>query len=74
MGRRPSNGEVSERVQHDRERGITRISFTITPTQRRNLRLAAALSDKDIGQWAVDVLTAAAEKAVPGVTKRKVRR
>jgi uncharacterized protein (DUF1778 family) len=59
-----ANGEVSDRVARDKERGITRISFTIDAKLRKNLRLAAAVTNQEVGEFAVKVLKAAAEKQV----------
>jgi predicted HicB family RNase H-like nuclease len=44
-----------------------RISLTIDPSLRKQMRLAAALHDKSIGEWAAAVLEKAADKATEGV-------
>jgi hypothetical protein len=43
-----------------------RISITIDPSLRRNMRIAAAHADMEIGEWASAVLKQAAIKAVKG--------
>jgi predicted HicB family RNase H-like nuclease len=56
--RKEANGDVEEA-----ESGY-RLSITIDPSIRRKMRLAAALHDKSIGEWASSVLENAADKAV----------
>lgn len=43
-----------------------RISITIDPSLRRNMRIAAAHADMEVGEWASEVLKQAAVKAVKG--------
>lgn len=50
--------EVEETVE-----GGTRVSITIDQAIRRKMRIAAAIVDMTVGEWAVAVLTAAARKA-----------
>lgn len=63
---------VSTNGDADEDKG-TRISITIDPSLRRNMRIAAAFADMSIGDWAVEVLKRASEKAVPELA-RKTRR
>jgi hypothetical protein len=53
--KKESNGDVD---------GGYRLSITIDPSIRRKMRLAAAVHDKTIGEWASSVLENAADKAV----------
>jgi len=53
----------------DEDKG-TRISITIDPSLRRNMRIAAAFADMSIGEWATEVLKKASEKAVPELPRR----
>jgi len=48
-----------------------RLSITIEPSIRRKLRLAAAVHDLSIGDWASKVLENAADKAVEGIPALK---
>jgi predicted HicB family RNase H-like nuclease len=48
-----------------------RLSITIDPSIRRKLRLAAAVHDMSIGEWASAVLEKAADKAVAELPKLK---
>lgn len=48
----------------DEERGIARISFTVDPTLKRNMRIASAYDDKEVGEWAVGVLERAVAAAL----------
>jgi hypothetical protein len=48
-----------------------RLSITIEPSIRRKLRLAAAVHDMSIGEWASEVLERAADKAVEGIPALK---
>jgi hypothetical protein len=41
-----------------------RVSITIDPALRRKMRIAAAHADMEVGEWAAEVLKAAAIKAV----------
>lgn len=45
----------------------SRISITVDPSLRRNMRIAAALKNMTPGEWAVRVLTVAAEKATANI-------
>ena len=56
------NGEVEDKG--------TRVSITIDPSLRRNMRIAAAYADMTIGEWAVEVLRRASEKAAPATRSR----
>jgi hypothetical protein len=53
--KKESNGDVD---------GGYRLSITIDPSIRRKMRLAAAVHDKTIGEWASSVRENAADKAV----------
>lgn len=53
------------------EDGGYRLSITIDPSVRRKLRLAAAVHDLNIGEWASKVLENAADKAVEGIPALK---
>lgn len=44
-----------------------RLSITIDPSARRNMRIAAALHDKTVGEWAATILERAADKAMENV-------
>jgi hypothetical protein len=44
-----------------------RLSITIDPSIRRKMRLAAAVHDMTIGEWATQVLENAADKATEGL-------
>jgi hypothetical protein len=48
-----------------------RLSITIEPTIRKKLRLAAAVHDMNIGEWASKVLENAADKAVESIPALK---
>jgi hypothetical protein len=41
-----------------------RVSITIDPPLRRKMRIAAAYADMEVGEWAAEVLKAAAIKQV----------
>lgn len=41
-----------------------RISITIDPSLRKNMRIAAAVNDLTVGEWATKVLERAADKSV----------
>jgi len=41
-----------------------RLSITLDPSLRRNIRIAAAYADKTPGEWAATVLSRAADKAL----------
>ena len=56
--RKEANGDAEEQ-----DSGY-RLSITIDPSIRRKMRLAAALHDMTIGEWASSVLENAADKAV----------
>lgn len=53
------------------EDGGYRLSITIDPSIRRKLRLAAAVHDLNIGEWASKVLENAADKAVESIPALK---
>jgi hypothetical protein len=55
---------VAKKENGDVEDNGYRLSITIDPSIRRKMRLAAALHDKTIGEWASSVLENAADKAV----------
>lgn len=40
-----------------------RLSITLDPSLRRHMRIAAALADKTVGEWAADILERYADKA-----------
>jgi hypothetical protein len=42
--------------------GVFRMSITIDPVHRRDIRIASAMRDMTPGEWAVNVLTKAAER------------
>jgi len=42
----------------------TRISFSLDPSTRRAIRIAAAVNDQEVGEWAVQVLERAANEQV----------
>jgi predicted HicB family RNase H-like nuclease len=56
---RTSNGDEEDKADS------YRLSITIDPSQRKKFRIAAAVADKSIGEWAAGVLERAADKAVP---------
>lgn len=45
---------------------ITRISFTVDAQTRKNIRIAAAHADLEVGEWIAKVLAHYADKAVSG--------
>jgi len=55
----------------DGEDGGYRLSLTIEPSIRRKIRLAAAVHDMTMGEWASEVLERAADKAVEGIPALK---
>ena len=63
------NHMATQENGQDEDKG-TRISITIDPSLRRNMRIAAAFADLSVGEWAVEVLRKASEKAAPEVTRR----
>lgn len=56
MAGQNGNGKVEEEK--------IRVSITIDPVLRRKMRIAAAHADLEVGEWASEVLKAAAVKAV----------
>lgn len=58
MAKPSGNGQANEM-------GQVRISFTVDKETRRKVRIAAAHADMEVGEFVVDVLERAAEKAVP---------
>ena len=48
---------------NEEEKAPYRLSISIEPDLRRNMRIAAAHADMTIGEWATKVLGLAAEKA-----------
>lgn len=46
---------------------VTRISISVDPALRRNMRIAAAISDMTVGEWAQEILERYATKAAKGV-------
>lgn len=57
MATAQQNGQVEEEEK-------IRVSITIDPPLRRKMRIAAAYADMEVGEWAAEVLKAAAIKAV----------
>ncbi len=47
----------------DAKAAVRRVSITVDPELRKQMRIAAAINDMDIGEWAVKVLTRAVERA-----------
>lgn len=43
---------------------LTRISFSMDQTTKRNIRIASAVAGKEPGEWAVDILDKASTAAV----------
>jgi hypothetical protein len=43
--------------------GPIRISISVEPKMRKNMRIAAAHSDQSVGEWATKILARAAAKA-----------
>jgi len=58
-------------VNKTEDEGGYRLSISIDPSIRRKLRIAAAVHDMTIGEWAAAVLEKAAEKAVPELPRLK---
>jgi hypothetical protein len=57
-----TNGDAPEEdVTEDK---AFRLSITLDPSLRRNIRIAAAYADKTPGEWAAAVLSRAADKAL----------
>lgn len=50
----------------DEDKGY-RLSITIDPSIRKDMRLAAAIQDMSIGEWAAKILENAADKATEGI-------
>jgi uncharacterized protein (DUF1778 family) len=64
---KPAVQEEDEEVQpatNGRRPAAPRISITVTSEVRRNIRIAAAVSDKEIGEWCSLVLERAADKVI----------
>lgn len=60
--------EVEESTSNGSDRKkVDRISISIDPSLRRKMRIAAAFSDKEVGEWAQLVLARAADKALENV-------
>ena len=57
---------MAPKNDEDKDNGY-RLSITMEPSLRKKLRIVAALHDKSIGEYAVIVLEAAADKAVEGL-------
>ena len=49
----------------DTEVDTFRLSITLDPSLRKKIRIAAAVQDMTVGEWASNVLERAADKAVP---------
>lgn len=47
-----------------RDRELVRISIAITPALRKNIRIAAAYADMEVGEWAAQVLKFASDRAI----------
>lgn len=43
---------------------VFRLSITLDPRHRRDIRIAAAMADKTTGEWATEVLTRAADREI----------
>jgi hypothetical protein len=48
----------------DKKAGVVRVSITIDSDTRRNIRIAAAHADMEVGEWCSHVLGKYADKAV----------
>lgn len=46
-----------------------RISISVDPSLRRQMRIAAAINDMTVGEWANETLRRAVEKATEGIGK-----
>jgi len=46
------------------ENGKYRLSISLDASLRRNIRIAAAYNDLDVGEWCAKVLSIMAEKAI----------
>lgn len=53
-----------EEAEEDETNGNFRLSISLDPALRRNIRIAAAYHDLTVGEWASRVLQRAADKAV----------
>lgn len=53
-----TNGDDNGRTAQER------ISISVDPSLRKNMRIAAAIEDMTIGEWAQSVLSRYADKAV----------
>jgi hypothetical protein len=47
-----------------RDRELVRVSITISPALRKNIRIAAAYADMEVGEWAAQVLKLASDRAI----------
>jgi hypothetical protein len=47
-----------------RDRELVRISLSISPALRKNIRIAAAYADMDVADWAAQVLKLASDRAI----------
>ena len=43
---------------------VPRLSISVTSEMQRNLRLAAAIANKTVGEWCTEILEKYAEKAI----------
>lgn len=55
------NGDVDVEAVDDK---AFRLSITLDPSLRRHIRIASAIADKTVGEWAAAILTRAADKAI----------
>ena len=53
----------------DTQEQALRISISVDPTLRRQMRIAAAVNDMTVGEWAAETLRRAVEKATEGIGK-----
>lgn len=67
---RERDKQATEDGEVERDKGW-RLSITIDPSIRKDLRIAAAYADMSIGEWAAEILENAAKKAVPTLPGRK---
>lgn len=58
----------------DNGKQITRISISLDEKTRKNIRIAAAFADQEVGQWCIAVLGAAAERGIPDKARAAMRR
>lgn len=50
-------------VEPQEDKGL-RLSITIDPSLRKNMRIAAAINDSTVGEWAAEILEKAASKSL----------